>query len=79
MDLEKYTELVNRPLDWSEKRDKLGIPLKSDRKRDAAFYGSNSEPLGKRHRCSSSTSTFGGHENTNNTSPTPNSDPDIRF
>ena len=32
MDLEKYTELVNRPFDWSEKRDKHGIPLKRDRK-----------------------------------------------
>ena len=67
MDLEKYTELVNRPLDWSEKKDKHGIQLKGDKKREAAFHGSNSEPIGKRRRRSSYTSTFGGPEISNNT------------
>ena len=66
MDLEMYTELVNRPLDWSEKKTKHGIQLKGDRKRMAHCNGSNSEPLGKRHRRSSSCSTFGGLDNPNN-------------
>ena len=66
MDLEMYTELVNRPLDWSEKKTKHGIQLKGDRKRMAHCNGSNSEPLGKRHRRSSSASTFGGPDNPNN-------------
>ena len=32
MDLEFYTEVVNRPLDWSEKKDKHGILLKTEKK-----------------------------------------------
>ena len=71
MDLEFYTELLNRPLDWSEKKDKHGIPLKTDKKRaarrESGFNGSNSEPLGKRHRSSSSSSTsYGSSDNPNN-------------
>ena len=64
MDFEFYKELLNRPLDWSEKKDKHGIPLKNDKKRAAGgFNGSNTEPLGKRRRPSS---TFGGPDNPNN-------------
>ena len=72
MDLNFYTELVNRPIDWSEKKDKHGIPLKTDKKRAATrngggFNGSNVEPLGKRHRRSSSSSlSYRGNENQNN-------------
>ena len=65
MDLEMYTELVNRPIDWSEKKTKHGVG-KGDRKRTANCNGSNSEPLGKRHRRSLSSSTFGGPDNPNN-------------
>ena len=66
MDLEMYTELVNRPLDWSEKKTKHGIQLKGDRKREASCNGANTEPLGKRHRRSSPSLGFGGRDNPNN-------------
>merc|ERR1712051_503045 len=53
MDLEFYNELVTRPSNWSEKKDKHGISLKNCHKRasgsnGAEFSGSNVEPLGKR-------------------------------
>ena len=75
MDLEFYNELVTRPSNWSEKKDKHGIPLKNGHKRasgsnGAEFSGSNVEPLGKRSRKrssspSSSLSLRGGRDDLN--------------
>ena len=75
MDLEFYNELVTRPSNWSEKKDKHGIPLKNGHKRACGsngleFSGSNVEPLGKRSRKrssspSSSLSLRGGRDDLN--------------
>jgi len=58
MDYDKYKELVNRPMDWSEKKEKHGIaPMKIFVK--GAGKGANLEPLGQKRK------SFGSKDNPN--------------
>merc|ERR1719445_2341084 len=54
-----YKELVNRPMDWSEKKEKHGIMPKKDYSKGAG-RGANLEPLGQKRKPS-----FGGKDNAN--------------
>jgi len=49
MDYKMYKELVNRPMDWSEKKEKHGIMPKNDFKKGAG-KGANLEPLGQKRK-----------------------------
>jgi len=59
MDYDTYKELVNRPMDWSEKKEKHGIMPKKEFSKGAG-RGANLEPLGQKRKTS-----FGGKDNAN--------------